>query len=197
MGDNCCSHVISNTPLLNKAIKKSPLFLCERHLYCAPADSPIRSAKSAAFTSFCILFSDKKAWLPSGLIDQFQENISVSEVNSVQNETVTRWKTCFRQYMKAILFQKKSSERTSSLKWKSLYHFHFLFESHQRSQPVSVQPVTTHSRSYEILGWRRNGEKWKCVTYQWPKCRFCFRLHAIICREGGLVARLTGVICPH
>ena len=134
-------------------------------------------------------------------LDQCQENISVSEVNSVQNETVTtcntRWKTCFRQYMKAILFQKKSSERTSSLKWKSLYHFHFLFESHQRSQPVSVQPVTTHSRSYEILGWRRNGEKWKCVTYQWPKCRFCFRLHAIICREGGLVARLTGVICPH
>ena len=96
--------------------QKFPLFLCERHLYCAPADSPIRSAKSAAFTSFCILFSDKKAWLPSGLIDQFQENISVSEVNSVQNETVTRWKTCFRQYMKAILFQKKSSERTSSLK---------------------------------------------------------------------------------
>ena len=193
MGDNCCSHVISNTPLWNKAIKNFLFFFMWKTPVLRPGRLPNTVGKVSRLHEF-LYFIFRQEGLVAKWLDQCQENISVNEVNSVQNETVTGWKTCFRQYMKAILFQKKSSERTSSLKWKSLYHFHFLFESHQRSQPVSVQPVTTHSRSYEILGWRRNGEKWKCVTYQWPKCRFCFRLHAIICRE---VARLTGVICPH
>ena len=195
MGDNCCSHVISNTPLLNDAIKNFLSFYA-KDTCIAPRQTPQYGRQSQPPSRVFVFYFQTRR-LGCQVAWPMSRKISVSEVNSVQNETVTRWKTCFRQYMKAILFQKKSSERTSSLKWKSLYHFHFLFESHQRSQPVSVQPVTTHSRSYEILGWRRNGEKWKRVTYQWPKCRFCFRLHAIICREGGLVARLTGVICPH
>ena len=180
--DNCCSHIVSDTP--EKEGIRNSSYRPATNLYCAPADSPIRSAKSAACTlAFCDASSQR-----------IKQKGCIIQVNPVKYE-IRRWITCFRQYMKAILFQKKSSERTSSLKWQiSICNFlSILTRGHSQFLSIPSPPIRDHKRSVEE---DRRMKKSKKQLYQWPKCRFCLGFHTIICREGW-VARLAEVICPH
>ena len=124
---------------------------------------------------------------------RIKQKAHIIQINPVQYEI--RWITCFRQYMKAILFQKKSSERTSSLKWQiSICNFlSILTRGHSQFLSIPSPPIRDHKRSVEE---DRRMKKSKKQLYQWPKCRFCLGFHTIICREGW-VARLAEVICPH
>ena len=112
------------------------------HLYCAPADSPIRSAKSAAFAKVvffsCTLFH-------IAALEVYRSCTSLRKFSLFSKIEMKHenhgYQTCLRQYMKAILFQKKSSERTSSLILVESKNDKFSPKSHQRSHPVSVHPV--------------------------------------------------------
>ena len=149
--DNCCGHIISDTPeneSNNRNFEGNTPVLCSSRL--------TNTVGKVSGLHIELVFWRKR------LMDVLLSIIL--QLNPVQFK-ISWWITCLRQYMKAILFQKKSSERTSSLKWNIDMNPQLSLslspKSHQRSHPVSVQPVTTHSRSYEICKRGQEDEKAK------------------------------------